>query len=97
MSREEEKAEESGVPAHVVAKALGHESPATTHAQYTQPATVQSAVQRRVLQVLDRRTVVVLVIEENGERYRPVPFPARSPDRQLRETSGADRDRTGGL
>ena len=33
-------AEEHGVTAHVVAKALGHTSPTTTHAFYTQPAPI---------------------------------------------------------
>ena len=46
-------AEESGVTAHVVAKALGHESPTTTHEHYSQASAVQNAAQHRVLNVLE--------------------------------------------
>ncbi|MBI2898501.1 MAG: tyrosine-type recombinase/integrase [Deltaproteobacteria bacterium] len=46
-------AEEAGVSAHAVARALGHESVATTHEHYTAPAAVANAKQRRVLRVLD--------------------------------------------
>lgn len=45
-------AEERGVTPRVVARALGHESPRTTHAHYTRPEAVQRALQRRALRVL---------------------------------------------
>jgi integrase len=46
-------AEESGVSAHSVARALGHESITTTHQHYTAPSAVANAKQRHVLRVLD--------------------------------------------
>lgn len=45
-------AERAGVTAHVVAAALGHESPVTTHKHYTTREAVAQATQARVLQVI---------------------------------------------
>jgi integrase len=43
---------DSGVTAHYVAAALGHESPKTTYESYVAPGVVEGARQRRVLKVL---------------------------------------------
>jgi integrase len=46
-------AEDAGVSAEAVAKALGHTSPSMTHAHYTQPEVVSAARQERVLDALE--------------------------------------------
>lgn len=71
-------ATDAGANSHVVASALGHSSPAVTHAHYIDAATARRARTRRVIGKVARDPALRVVGDEPATAARRVPLkPAR--------------------
>ncbi len=90
---------ETGVTAHAVAAALGHESPATTFQHYATPTAVGNARQERALRVLQGGRQGSVGNDSPGFRSPPSPESTEGPatSQSPCAISGAEGDRTPGL
>jgi integrase len=82
-------ATEAGMSSHVVANALGHTSPAVTHAHYVQPGTKQRVSNRRVVEKLGDPSPVRAVAGTTRSRSVPAKEKRLSRLLQNRESPSA--------